>query len=128
MKTELKAWFMCITTYEDQSYRVWDNNPKDDNLEDGTVHMEELEAELFRDDDEASTAPPHTGPVLPSSSSAGASATPRYPTIVPLQIQPPPSSHGRGRGTPERTRRPPFPRGSHKLDISRGRGKGPANR
>ena len=30
--------------YEDQSYKVWDNNPKDDNLEDDTVHMEELEA------------------------------------------------------------------------------------
>lgn len=92
----------------------------------------------MRDDDEASTTMPslHTGPVLPSSRSAGASASARYPTIVPLQIQPPPtssrcpppSSHGRGRGTPERTRRPPLPRGSHKLDISRGRGKGPANR
>ena len=31
--------------------RSWDNNPEDDNLEDGTVHMEELEAELFRDDE-----------------------------------------------------------------------------
>ena len=91
--------------------------------------MEELETELFRDDDEASAAPPHTGPVPPSTgSSAGASASARYQTIIPLQIQPPPSSHGRGRGTPESTRRPPFPRGSHKLDISHGRGKGPANR
>ena len=117
---------------EDQSYRVWDNNPEDDNLEDGMVHMEELEAEIFRDDDEASAPPPHTGPVPPSSSSAGASAnasaSSQYQTIVPLQIQPPPSSHGRGCGTPESTRRPPFPRGSHKLDISRGCGKGPTNR
>ena len=59
-----------------------------------------------------------------SNAGASASATPRYHTIVPLQIQPPPSS--RGRGTPESTRRPTFPRGSQKLDISRGRGKGPA--
>lgn len=65
----------CDRAYEDQSYRVWDNNPEDDNLEDDTVHMEELEAELFRDDDEASAALPHTGPIPPSSSSAGASAS-----------------------------------------------------
>ena len=88
----------------------------------------------MRDDDEASAAPPHIGPVPPSGSSVGASgsgsasASPQYPIIFPLQIQPPPSSHGRGRGTPESTRRPSFPCGSHKLDISRGRGKGPANR
>ena len=119
----------CDRANEDQSYRVWDNNPEDDNLEDGTLHLEELEAELYRDDDEALAAPPHTGPVPPSTgssagASASASATSRYHTIVPLQIQPPPSS--RGRGTPESTRRPTFPRGSQKLDISRGRGKGPA--
>ena len=90
----------------------------------------------MRDDDEATTAmpPPHTGPVPPSSSSAGASASARYPTIVPLQIQPPPTSSrcplpsSHGHGTLESTRRPPLPHGSHKLDISRERGKGPANR
>ena len=124
--------------YEDQSYEVWDNNLEDDNLEDDTVHMEELEEELLRDDDEAiaSMPLPHTRPVAPSSSNGGASASARYPTIVPLQIQPPPtssscpppSSHGHGCCTPESTRRPPLPRGSHKLDISRGCGKGPANR
>ena len=126
----------CDRAYEDQSYKVWDNNPKDDNLEDGTVQMEELEVELLRDDDEASAAmpPPHTGPVPPSSSSAGVSASARYPTIVPLQIQPPPTSSrgplpsSYGRGTQDTTRRPPLPRGSHKLDISRELGKGPANR
>ena len=126
----------CDQAYEDQSYKVWDNNPEDDNLEDSTIHMEELEAELLRDDDEASVAMPlpHTGPVSPSSSNADANASARYPTIVPLQIQapptssrfPPPSSHGRC--TLESTRRPPLPRGSHKLDFSHGRGKGPANR
>ena len=97
-------------------------------MEDGTLHLEELEAELYRDDDEASAALPHTGPVPPStgsnaSASASASATPRYHTVVPLQIQPPPSH---GRGTPESIRRPTFPRGSQKLDVSRGCGKGPA--
>ena len=123
----------CDRANEDQSYRVWDNNPEDDNLEDGTVHMEELDVGLFRDDDEASATPPHTGPVPPSTgisagAGASASANSRYHTIVPLQIQPPPSSHGRG--TLESTRRPPFLRGSqsHKLDISCGRGKWPASR
>ena len=71
------------------NHRVWDNNPEDDNLEDGTLHLEELEAELYRDDVEASAAPPHTGAVPPSTGSsagASASATPRYHTVVPLQI------------------------------------------
>ena len=79
----------CDWAYDIQSYKDWDNNPEDDNLEDGTVNMEELEAELFRDDDEALAAPPHTGPVPPSAGSsagAGASASSRYHTIVPLQI------------------------------------------
>ena len=83
----------------------------------------------FLGDDEASAAPPHTGPVPPSTGSsagASASASSRYHTIVPLQIQPPPSSHGHG--TPKSTRRPTFPRGSQKLEISHGRGKGPASR
>ena len=105
-------------------------------MEDDIVHMEELEAKLLRDDDEATIAmpPPHPRPVPPSSSSAGANASVRFPAIVPLQIQrpptssrsPPPSSYSRG--TQETTRRPPLRRGSHKLDISRGRGKGPPNR
>ena len=105
-------------------------------MEDDIVRMEELEAELLRDDDEATEAmpPPHPRPVPPSSSSAGSNASVRFPAIVPLQIQPPPTSSrcpppsSYGRGTPESTRRPPFPRGSHKLDISRGHGKGPANK
>ena len=60
-------------------------------MEDGTVHMEELEAELFRDDDEASAPPPHTGPVPPSSGSAGASANAsaisQYQTIVQVTVK-----------------------------------------
>ena len=30
----------CDWANEDQSYRVWDNNPGDDNLEDDTLHLE----------------------------------------------------------------------------------------
>ena len=34
----------CDQAYEDPTYKIWDNHPKDDNLEDGTIHLEELEA------------------------------------------------------------------------------------
>ena len=43
----------CDRAYEDPTYRIWDNHPEDDNLEDGIVHLEELEEELIRDEDEA---------------------------------------------------------------------------
>ena len=49
-----------------------------------TLHLEELEAKLLRDEDEAIAAMP-----LPSSSSASASV--RVPTIVPLLMLPPPT-------------------------------------
>eukprot|EP00253_Pinus_taeda_P007637 PITA_07637 len=57
----------CDRAYEDPTYKIWDNHSEDDNLEDGTIHLEELEEELIRDEDEAPAAamsPP------PSSSSA----------------------------------------------------------
>ena len=45
-------------------HTTWDNNPKEDNLEDGALHLEELDIELLKDDDEATTSMP------PSSSSS----------------------------------------------------------
>jgi len=51
--------------YEDPTYKIWDSHPEDDNLEDGTIHLEELEAKLMREEDEATTTPPP-----PSSSNA----------------------------------------------------------
>ena len=113
MKTEQKASFID-RAYEDLSYKVWDNNPEDDNLEDDTIHLEELEAKLLRDEDEATTAMPSPHP--PSSSSASASV--RVPTIVPLLMQPPPtsscgghgpSSYGRGTSHEDTVGRPPLP-------------------
>ena len=67
----------CDRAYEDPTYKIWDNHPEDDNLEDGIVHLEELEEELIRDEDEAAAVamPP---PPPPSSSSA------RVPSLVPL--------------------------------------------
>ena len=102
----------CDRANEDQSYKVWDNNLEDDNLEDNTIHLEELEAELLRYEDEAIAAMP--------------------PPHPPLLTQPPPTSSrspspsSYGRGTQETTRRPPLPHGFHKLNISRG--KRPSNR
>ena len=87
----------------------------------------------MRDGDYATTAMPPLHP--PSTSSASASV--RVPTIVPLLTQPPPtssrgghvpSSYGRGIMREETTRRPPLAHAAQKLDISRGRGKGPAAR
>ena len=34
----------CDCAYGDLTYKIWDNHPKDDNLEDGIIHLEELEA------------------------------------------------------------------------------------
>ena len=44
-------------------YKIWDNLPENDNLEDGTIHLEELEATLMRDEDEVTTTmpPPPSG-------------------------------------------------------------------
>eukprot|EP00253_Pinus_taeda_P002348 PITA_02348 len=57
----------CDRAYEDPTYKIWDNHLEDDNLEDGTVHLEELEEELIRDEDEAAAAampPPPSMAVL----------------------------------------------------------------
>ena len=85
------------------------------------MHLEELEEELIRDEDEATatTMPP---PPPPSSSSA------RGPSLVHL-LSPPPSTPSRGRHVPsssghwsvwETPRRPPRP--AHTLDTSHGKG------
>eukprot|EP00253_Pinus_taeda_P025103 PITA_25103 len=78
----------CDRAYEDPTYSIWDNHPEDDNLEDGTIHLEELETELIREEDEATTMPRP-----PSSSSA------RVPSLVPL-LSPPPSTTSRGGHVP----------------------------
>ena len=57
-------------------------------MEDGTIHFEELEAKLMREEDEATTMPPP-----PSSSSA------RVLNLVPLLL-PPPSTPSRGGHVP----------------------------
>ena len=104
----------CDQAYEDPTYKIWDNHPKDDNLEDGTIHLEELEEELIREEDEAAAMPPP-----PSSSSA------RVSSLVPL-LSPPPSTPSRGgsssgrRSVRETPRIPP--RLAHTLDTSRGKG------
>ena len=107
----------CNRAYEDPTYKIWYNHPEDDNLEDGTIHLEELEAELMREEDEATTMPPP-----PSSSSA------RVPSLV-LFLSPPPSTPSRGGHVPsgsghrsmreETPRRPPRP--AHTSDTSRGK-------
>ena len=85
----------CDQAYEDLSYKVWDNNPEDDNLEDNTIHLEELEAEILRHEDEATTVMPSPHP--PSNNSASVNV--RAPTIVPLLMRPPPTS-SRGEHVP----------------------------
>ena len=87
----------------------------------------------MRDEDEATVAMPPPHP--PSSSSANVNV--RVPTIVTLLAQPlptssrggnVPSSYGHGTMRQETARRPPLPQVAQKLDISHGRGKGPAAR
>ena len=107
----------CDRANEDPTYRIWNNHPEDDNLEDGIVHIEELEEELVRDEDDASMPSPPPPP--PSSSSA------RGPSLVPLLL-PPSSTPSRGgsssgrRSVRETLRRPPRP--PYTLGDSRGKG------
>ena len=107
----------CDRAYEDPTYKIWDNHPEDDNLEDGIVHMEELEDELVRDEAEAAAA---TMPPPPPSSSSS-----RGPILVPL-LSPPPSTPSRGgsssgrRSGREPPRRPPRP--AYTPGDSRGKG------
>eukprot|EP00253_Pinus_taeda_P019274 PITA_19274 len=117
-RVDTLTWLLshyCDRAYEDPTYKIWDNHPEDDNLEDGTIHLEELEEELIRDEDEAAAA---AMPPPPSSSSA------RVPSLVPLLSPPPstpshgghvPSSSGRRsvRETPGRPLRPAHTVDSH---------------
>lgn len=66
-----------------------DNNPKEDNLEDGAPHLEELETKLLKDDDEEDDEATTTMPPPSSSSSA------RVPQSLPL-MPPPPSTSSSG--------------------------------
>jgi hypothetical protein len=47
----------------DKAYKTWDNNPKEDNLEDGALVLEQLENALFYDDDRGEMPPPSTAMV-----------------------------------------------------------------
>ena len=100
----------CDRANEDPTYKFWDNHLEDDNLEDGVVHIEELEDELVRDEIEADAAA--MPPPPPPPSSTGSSA--RGPSLVSL-LSPPPSTPSRGgsssgrRSVRETPRRPPRP-------------------
>jgi len=111
----------CDRANEDPTYKIWDNHPEDDNLEDGVVHIEELEDELVRDENEADAAA--MPPPPPPPPSTGSSA--RGPSLVPL-LSPPPSTPSRGgsssgrRSVRETPRRPPRP--AYTPPGSRGKG------
>jgi hypothetical protein len=47
----------------DQNLRRWDNNPKEDNLEDGVLLLEQLESVLLDDDDHVEMPPPSSAKV-----------------------------------------------------------------
>jgi hypothetical protein len=44
----------------DKNLKSWDNNPKEDNLEDGVFLLEHLEDVLLDDDDHVEMPPPST--------------------------------------------------------------------
>jgi hypothetical protein len=41
----------CEESKMDKTYKTWDNNPKEDNLEDGVLVLEQLENAFIDDDD-----------------------------------------------------------------------------
>jgi hypothetical protein len=44
----------------DKNLKHWDNDPKEDNLEDGVLILEQLENALLNDDDRVELRPPST--------------------------------------------------------------------
>jgi hypothetical protein len=50
----------CEEAKEDKNLKHWDNHPKEDNLEDAVMLLEQLENALFDDDDHAEMPPPAT--------------------------------------------------------------------
>ena len=47
----------CERNKNDRSYITWDNNPKENNLEDEDLVLEHLEDDLFGGDDHHAVAP-----------------------------------------------------------------------
>ena len=64
----------CEWAKTDRSYVTWDNNPKEHNLEDGSLALERLEQELLGDEDDHVVAvaamPPPTCSLFPSDAPA----------------------------------------------------------
>jgi hypothetical protein len=54
----------CEESKMDKAYNTWDNNPKEDNLEDGSLVLEQLESAIFNDDDCGEIPPPSTTMVI----------------------------------------------------------------
>lgn len=50
----------CEESKEDKSFKTWDYNPEEDNLEDGALVLEQLGNALFDDDDGGDMPPPST--------------------------------------------------------------------
>jgi hypothetical protein len=47
----------------DKTFKTWDNNPEEDNLEDGALVLEQLDNCLIDDDDHVEMPPPSTAMV-----------------------------------------------------------------
>lgn len=79
----------CERARSNRAYITWDNNPEEDNLEDGALHLEQLEAEILDDEDEAVAT---TSTAMPPPSTSKAQVAPALP--------PPPSAALRGGHVP----------------------------
>jgi len=88
----------------DQNLRRWDNNPKEDNLEDGVLLLEQLEGVLLDDDDHIEMPPPSSARVpmsrIPATTVGASSSAPsqssasilHYHHAVPAMVEGGPDS------------------------------------
>ena len=72
----------CEESKEDKSFKTWDYNPEEDNLEDEALVLEQLENALF-DDDDGGDMPPLSTSMIPLTRTPIASAGPSRSVLPP---------------------------------------------
>ena len=98
----------CEDTKRNRDLKVWDRYPKETNLEDGLLRLEQLEDSLTHDDDDRLDMPPPTGPLPPRFHGSTPTARASFSSVtmpLPQLPQPPSSSLPPRGGTPSRTLR-----------------------
>lgn len=105
----------------DRSYVTWDNNPEEENLDNGALHLEQLEVGLLKDENEAATTALTTIP--PPSTTSSARVAPSLPPSPSATSRGSHAPFGFGRGRPTMWEETPNKPREKKLEISHGKRK-----